>query len=87
MTENEKEEFKTDIVNQVQKIVSDQAEWNKANWEKFNSDLGDRFEKTLPSILAQIAPKNNYWFPLMTSILNGVVVGVSIYAAMCLFSA
>ena len=82
MNENEKEEFKTDIVKQVNEIVSEQARNNKESWVRFNADIAHRLEVVLPKVLKEFEPKTNYWFSLLNSALNGVMVGIAIFVAM-----
>ena len=82
MDENEKEEFKAHIVKQVSDIVGAQASNNKENWSRFNAELTHRLEVTMPKILKEFNPKTNYWFALLNSAFNGVMVGLAIFIAM-----
>ena len=78
---SENDEFKQDIIEQVSNIVRKQDEQNRKNWDKFDQVMTDRLERALPAALKTLTPKNNYWFPVLTSILNGVAVGLSVFVA------
>lgn len=87
MNEDEKHEFKEDIVKQVSEIVSAQHAANKENWDRFNTDLSHRLEVVLPEVMRKVAPKDDRVFRVFLAILNGVVVGAVVFGAMWLFGA
>jgi len=79
MNEEEKIEFKNEVISQVNERLSEQYESNRRSFEQLNRDIGERLEVVLPRMLKETSEKPNYWFPILNSLLNGVAVGLAIY--------
>ncbi len=82
MNEQEQKDFETHVISQVETLLYNQVKANKHLHDKFNRDIGERLEKTLPKLLLDATPTPNYWFSLLNSVVNGLFVGLAVYFAL-----